>query len=52
MNTKRLQDLKTLARKGQQFYASKYMRRQWFKGTVRLIEEGKHMLVNGKFPVH
>jgi hypothetical protein len=45
-----LEQLKQLARKGQSFYANKYMRRQWLYRTVKLLDEGKHLALNGKFP--
>lgn len=45
-----LQDIKTLTRKGMQFYPKKHERKQWVRKTVELMESGKHLLINGKFP--
>ena len=45
-----LSDIKTIARKGMTYYPKKCERKQWVKKTVELIESGKHMLINGKFP--
>jgi hypothetical protein len=39
-----LTTLKSLARRGQELYASKYMRKQWVRKTVSMLERGKHLL--------
>jgi hypothetical protein len=46
----RLDQLKQLTRKGQQLYANKHMRKQWVRKHSYLVETGKHVAINGKYP--
>lgn len=45
-----LQDIKILARKGMELYANKNMRKQWIRKHAYLMESGRHVTFNGKYP--
>jgi len=45
-----LHHLKTIARKGMELYANKHMRKQWIRKHAYLMESGRHVALNGKYP--
>jgi hypothetical protein len=45
-----LQHIKPLMRKARELYHSRHMQHQWVRKYSYLIESGKHVALNGKYP--
>jgi hypothetical protein len=45
-----LQTIKPLMRKARELYPSRHMQHQWVRKYSYLIESGKHVVINGKYP--
>jgi hypothetical protein len=45
-----LQTIKPLMRKARELYPSRHMQHQWVRKYSYLIESGKHVAINGKYP--
>jgi hypothetical protein len=45
-----LQHIKPLMRKARELYPSRHMQHQWVRKYSYLIESGKHVVINGKYP--
>jgi hypothetical protein len=45
-----LHHLKTITRQAQRLYPNKYMRKQWIRKHAYLVESGRHVALNGKYP--
>lgn len=45
-----LQNIKPLMRKARELYPSRHMQHQWVRKYSYLMESGKHVALNGKYP--
>lgn len=46
----KLSDVKSLVNRSKDLYpTSNFMRKQWIKSTINLIDSGRHVLITGKW---
>lgn len=45
-----LTTIKPIVRQGLALYSNKYMRKQWIRKYAYLMESGRHVAINGKYP--